>query len=350
MAPSGATVGPTSSSFDRMPKVELHCHVEGTVRPATVLELAAKAGRPLPVEDPADLYRYDSLDSFLAVFWLVQETLVSRDDWARIAYESLIDGAAHGLRYREMFFTPARHLASGQDIGAIVAGLTEGIEAAEAETSVRCMLIGDIDRAYGPAAGLEFVEQLGELRGTGAGDRVIGIGADSTELGIDLAGFAPAFAAARRHGFRRTCHAGEAVGVGPANIRVALDVLGAERIDHGIAIVEDPILVARVAADRIPLTVCPTSNVVIANRFASLREHPLREIRDAGVLVTINTDDPAMLDLDLGEEYRRVAEAFELEDDELGRMAIEGIQSTWLDETDRRSMTLEFEQILAGSG
>jgi adenosine deaminase len=333
-----------------MPKVELHCHVEGTVRPATVLELAAKAGRPLPVEDPADLYRYDSLDSFLAVFWLVQETLVSRDDWARIAYESLIDGAAHGLRYREMFFTPARHLASGQDIGAIVAGLTEGIEAAEAETSVRCMLIGDIDRAYGPAAGLEFVEQLGELRGTGAGDRVIGIGADSTELGIDLAGFAPAFAAARRHGFRRTCHAGEAVGVGPANIRVALDVLGAERIDHGIAIVEDPILVARVAADRIPLTVCPTSNVVIANRFASLREHPLREIRDAGVLVTINTDDPAMLDLDLGEEYRRVAEAFELEDDELGRMAIEGIQSTWLDETDRRSMTLEFEQILAGSG
>ncbi len=100
--------------FDRIPKVELHCHVEGTVRPATVMELARKAGRPLPVEDPTELYRYDSLDGFLAIFWLVQETLVSREDWARIAFESVVAGAAHGLRYREMFFTPARHLAAGQ--------------------------------------------------------------------------------------------------------------------------------------------------------------------------------------------------------------------------------------------
>src|SRR5512141_1876623 len=139
--------------FDRIPKVELHCHVEGTVRPDTVIELARKAGRPLEVEDPSDLYRYDSLDSFLAVFWLVQETLTSREDWTRIAYESLIDGAKHGLRYREMFFTPARHLAAGQDLGGIVAGLTEGIEAAEIDSGVRCVLIGAMDRAYGPAAG-----------------------------------------------------------------------------------------------------------------------------------------------------------------------------------------------------
>jgi adenosine deaminase len=332
--------------FDRIPKVELHCHVEGTVRPTTVLELAAKAGRPLPVDDPAELYRYDSLDSFLAVFWLVQETLVTPEDWARIAYESLIDGAAHGLRYREMFFTPARHLAAGQDLGTIVAGLTEGIEAAEAEAGVRCMLIGDIDRAYGPGRGLEFVEQLGELRRAGEGERVIGIGADSTELGVDLAGFAPAFDAARRLGFRRTCHAGEAVGVGPANIAVALYVLGAERIDHGVALIEDAALMARVVADRIPLTVCPTSNVVIANRYAALRDHPLREIRKAGVLVTINTDDPAMMNLDLGQEYRAVADAFELGLDDLGRMAVEGIQSTWLDETDRRSLAEEFEVAL----
>jgi adenosine deaminase len=336
--------------FDRIPKVELHCHVEGTVRPATVVELAARADRPLPVTNPAELYRYDSLDSFLSIFWLVQETLTSRDDWARIAYESLIDGAAHGLRYRETFFTPARHLAAGQDLGAIVAGLTEGIEAAETETGVRCMLIGDMDRAYGPSAGLEFVEQLGTLRRSGAGERVIGIGADSTELGVDLAGFAPAFAAARRLGFRRTCHAGEAVGVGPANIAIALDVLGAERIDHGVAIVEDPALLARVAADRIPLTVCPTSNVVIANRFATLREHPLREIREAGVPVTINTDDPAMMDLDLGQEYRRVAEAYGLDFGNLGKLAVDGIESTWLDETDRRSLTLEFERVLATIG
>jgi adenosine deaminase len=104
-------------AIDRLPKVELHCHVEGTVRATTVLELARKAGHPLPGDDPTALYHYDSLDSFLAIFWLVQETLVEPTDWARIAYESLVDGAAHGLRYREMFFSPARHLAAGQVLG-----------------------------------------------------------------------------------------------------------------------------------------------------------------------------------------------------------------------------------------
>jgi adenosine deaminase len=331
-----------AGELDRIPKVELHCHVEGSVRPGTVLELARKAGRPLPVDDPAELYRYDSLDAFLTIFWLVQETLVSRDDWARIAYESLLDGAAHGLRYREMFFTPARHLAAGQRLEDVVAGLTDGIDAAEAEAPVRCRLIGDIDRAFGPAAGLELVEGLGALRRAGRAERVIGIGADSTELGVDLRAFAPAFEAARRHGFRRTCHAGEAVGAGPENIRIALDVLGAERIDHGVAITDDPELVARAAGERIPLTVCPTSNIVIANRYANLGEHPLAAIRAAGVPVTINTDDPAMEAIDLGEEYRRVGAAFGWDAPELRRLALEGIESTWLDEGDRASVAREF--------
>ena len=337
----------SNDRFDRIPKVELHCHVEGTVRPATVVELARKAGRPLPVDDPNELYRYDSLDSFLSIFWLVQETLVERADWARIAYESLVDAAAHGLRYREMFFTPARHLAAGQDLRDFVAGLTEGVEAAEAETGVRAMLIADVDRAFGPGPARELVERVGELRAAGKASRIIGIGADSTELGVDMRTFAPAFEAARRFGLRRTCHAGEAVGVGPENIRVALEALGAERIDHGVAIAEDPELMARVADARIPITVCPTSNVVIANRFRSLVDHPLLAMRDAGLLVTINTDDPAMMDLDLGEEYRRVAEAYTLGAEQLGLFALEGIDSTWLDESDRRALRKEFEGDLA---
>src|SRR5437868_12859230 len=159
--------------YDAIPKVELHCHVEGTVRPSTVVELARKNGRPLRSEDPTELYRYTSLNSFLAIFWLVQELLADRDDWARAAYESIVDGAPHGLRYREMFFTPARHLAAGQDLGAIVAGLTEGIEAAEAATGVRCFLIADIDRAFGAGSGLELVEQLGELRRSHRAERVV---------------------------------------------------------------------------------------------------------------------------------------------------------------------------------
>jgi adenosine deaminase len=338
----------TADWFDRIPKVELHCHVEGTVRPTTVVELARSAGRSLPVDDPTDLYRYDSLDAFLAIFWLVQETLTRPDDWARVAYESLVDGAAHGLRYREMFFTPARHLAAGQDLASIVGGLTAGIEAAEAELPVRCVLIADIDRAYGPAAGLELVEAVGALRASGRGERIVGIGADSTELGVDLAAFRPAFVEARRLGLRRTCHAGEAVGVGPDNIRIALDELGAERIDHGVALVEDGELLRRVAGERIPLTVCPTSNVVIANRYASLAEHPLPALRAAGVLVTINTDDPAMTDLDIGTEYRRVAAACRLGREAVEELILETIDSTWLDDVERRALRNDFARTLVG--
>ena len=172
---------------------------------------------------------------------------------------------------------------------------------------------------------------------------MIGIGGDSTELGVDLRAFEPAFAAARRHGFRRTFHAGEAVGAGPSNIAIALDVLGAQRIDHGVAVVEDPDLMRRLAGDAIPLTVCPQSNVVIANRFGSLAEHPFRSMRDAGLLLTVNTDDPAMMDWDLGREYRALADGQGYDLAEMARIAVEGISSTWLDDADKEALARSFE-------
>lgn len=299
-----------SDLYDAIPKVELHCHVEGTVRPSTVVELARKNGRALPTEDPTQLYRYDSLNSFLEIFWLVQALIADRSDWARVAHESILDAAPHGLRYREMFFTPARHLEMGQSLGEIIAGLSEGLAAAETETGVRCMLICDIDRAYGGEAGLALVELLAEVRGAGGAERVIGLGMDSTERGVDPRSFAPAFSLARSLGLRLTSHAGE--DTGPENIAVALEALGIERIDHGLAILDDPALTHRVAEARIPLTVCPNSNIVVANRYAHLSEHPFRRMREAGLLATLNTDDPAMTDLDLGKEYRTVAAALEM--------------------------------------
>jgi adenosine deaminase len=333
--------------YDRMPKVELHCHVEGTLRPETVIDLARKNGRQLPVEDPSELYRYGSLDDFLRIFWLIQEVLADPDDWERAAYESLLDAARHGLRYREMFFTPARHLASGQSLGGIVEGLTRGIEAAEAETGVRAVLIADMDKAYGPAAGLELVEAVGDLQRGRRGVRLIGVGMDSTEVGIDHRSFRPAFVAARRLGLHRTAHAGEAVGVGAENIRIALDELDVERIDHGIAVAEDAELVRRIAESGIPLTVCPTSNVVIANRYQSLADHPFRRLREAGILATLNTDDPAMTNLDLGREYRDVATALSMSLDQMVEVALDGITACWLSHDEKRSLRREFEQDLA---
>lgn len=163
------------------------------MRPGTVVDLARRNGVGLPTADPEELYRYDSLDGFLRVFWLVQSTLGTRDDWARLGYESLIDGAPHGLVHREAFFTPARHLAAGQDLAGIVAGLDDGLAAAEAETGVTCLLICDMDRAFGAAAGRQLVDALTELRRAGARgmERVVGVGMDSIEQGIDPAAYAP---------------------------------------------------------------------------------------------------------------------------------------------------------------
>jgi adenosine deaminase len=336
---------PHGDVYDAIPKVELHCHVEGTVRPSTVMELAQKNGRTLSTDDPTQLYRYTSLNSFLAIFWLVQELLADRDDWARAAYESVIDGAAHGLRYREMFFTPARHLAAGQDLGEIVTGLSEGIERAEAETGARCMLICDIDRAYGGAAGLELIERLAPLRRAGRAERVIGMGMDSTERGVDPRDFADAFRLGRSIGLRLTSHAGE--DSGPDNIATALDALGIERIDHGLAILEDEALTRRVAEARIPLTVCPNSNIVIANRYDRLEEHPFRRMRQAGLLATLNTDDPAMTDLDLGKEYRSVAQALRMPWPEVEAVALDGVEASWLDDDEKATLRRAFERDLA---
>lgn len=331
--------------YDAIPKVELHCHLEGTVRPATVVELARKHGRELPSDDPTDLYRFTSLNSFLEIFWLVQSLIGDREDWARVAYEATVDAAPHGLRYREAFFTPARHLEAGQSLAEIIAGLTEGIETAERETGVRTALVCDIDRSYGPIAAVELAEDLVALRRAGRAERVIGLGMDSTERGVDPADFAPAYDVARDAGLHVTGHAGE--DTGPENIAAALEALRLERIDHGIAVIEAPALVERLADARVPFNVCPSSNVVIANRYRSLAEHPLRRMRDAGLLVTINTDDPSMTGTDLGQEYRNVADALGFGYDEMCRIAVEGIDATWLGDSERRDLRRSFEDTIA---
>ena len=332
-----------AEALDRLTKVELHCHVEGAIRPATVVELAAKNGVSLPVADPRELYRYDSLNEFLAVFFLVQGVVGDRGDWARIAHEAALDGAAHGLLYRESFFTPARLMAAGQPLGEIVAGLDEGYAAAEAETGVRVAAICDFDREFGPAVARQTAEELVALRRAGAAgiDRVIGVGYDSIEIGQDPGAYAEAFHTAAAGGLRRTAHQGE--NSGPDAIAACVDLLGAERIDHGLSILDDADVVARFVDQQIALTVCPNSNIRIANAFAELGDHVYPAMRRAGLLATLNTDDPAMTDLDLGYEYASVAEAFGYGWDDMVDIALDGVRATWLEPADRAAISARIE-------
>lgn len=321
------------------------------MQPQTLVELAAKnrLALPLPPDpQPADiakLYSYASRDDFRRVWWLVQSALVDRDDWCRLAYESVVDASVHGRVYAEVFFTPTRHLTAGQQLTDIVAGIEEGLVEAEACCGARVRLIADMDRAYGPAAGQELVDELVALRRSGAtgAERVIGVGMDSAELGVDPRAYEGAYLSAAAGGLRRTAHQGE--NSGPAAIAACIDVLGAERIDHGLSLLDDPLLTMRFATERIPLTVCPRSNVLIANAEASLADHPYAAMRAAGLLATLNTDDPGLTRTDLGQEYREAALAFDFDVADLVAIATDGVRASWLDAPDKAELIRDVESV-----
>ena len=309
--------------------------------PDTLVELARKNGVTTtgPELDPARVYRYENLTEFLDVFWFVQSVLQTREDWTMLAYESALQAASNGVVYNEVFFTPARHLRSGMSLADIVMGIDDGLCAGEKETGTITRMIYDIDRGFGAAAAVEQMDVLIQLRrgATHGIERVIGIGMDSTEFGIDPASFESAYAMAAAAGLHRTAHQGED---SPASaIAVAVDVLGCERIDHGISVLSDMPLTQRLADAQVPLTVCPSANVRInPDKCCSLAEHPFPKMRDAGLLVTVNTDDPALTGLTLGMEYTLVANTFGYDWPTMVQIAHDGITGSWATDEEKTRM------------
>jgi adenosine deaminase len=335
----------TPEHLRSLPKCELHCHVEGTVRPETVKELSTKNGVPFPVEDPENLYKFRDLNHFLEIFGLVCSSLVSGDDFRRIAYESLVDAWSSGVRYRETFFSPGFHIDRGVEIDTVYDGLTAGIGEANSDLGIRARLILDVDKPRGGDHALEMVRYAA----TKDRDVLVGVGGDSVERGIDHRQFVPALLEAGRAGLHRTFHAGED---GPAqNIRICVEEGGCERIDHGFRLLDDADLTAKIAAERIPLTVCPSSNVVIANVVPDVRSHPFARQREAGVLVMLNSDDPAMSRVDLGREYGIVAEAFGYDLETMEDLSLDSIEATFMDDAEkaatRASFVEEFDALRA---
>jgi adenosine deaminase len=320
----------------RVPKVELHCHVEGTLRPATVVDLAAKHGITLPTTDVEGIYRYDTIYEFLDIFRLVNSTVVDRDDFARVAYESLADGAAAGnLRYREMFFNPTLHTSRGVPMATIIGGLADGCRAAESDLGVTCRLIADVYRQDAPVVARQMVEDVLANRA----DELIGLGMDAAEAPDPPERFVEAFALAGRGGLHRTSHAAED---GPAaNITTCLDVLGCERIDHGYHILGDPAVVARCRDEGIAFTCCPTSTAVVYG-WPDLASHPITEMVAAGLKVMLNSDDPTMFHTDIGREYVEMCTAAGYGTAEVRRLVLAGVDATWLDDVDKATMRAEF--------
>jgi len=328
-------VGATDEHIRALNKVELHVHVEGAATPATVAELARRNGVDLGVAEPDDLYEFADLTDFLRVYDLVCRCLRTADDFRLVTYEALTIAYAAGVVYREMFFSPTFAMRYGVAFDTIWDGIRTGIRDAQTDHGITCRMILDIDKPSGPAAAAELVEFAASCDR----DVLIGIGGDAGERGVDLAALAAPFAGARRLGFRTTMHLGEE---GPVDdIRVGVDVLGVERVDHGFSLVDDADLVRRFADERIPITACPTSNRCIG-LIESVADHPLLRLRDEGVLVTLNSDNAAMFRIDLADELVNVRDAFGCTLADLEDLALAGIEASWLDESTQRSTRRDF--------
>jgi adenosine deaminase len=287
-------------------KVQLHCHLEGTVRADTFHALASKYGVELGERaHPERAYAFDTFGEFLLLFAKVSETLRRPEDYARIARDYVVDAAAQGVAYAEIFISPSVWTFFHQelDVRETVAAIRASLDETGLPLGIDVRLIADLTRNFGVERAEQFAHIAVGLRDLG----VIGVG-----LGGDEARFPPelyerAYAIAREGGLHGVVHAGEAAGA--ESVRAAVEVLGAERIGHGVRAMEDPAVVALLADRRIPLEICPTSNRLTGAAPADA-VHPLGALDAAGCIVTIDADDPALFGTTLLDEYAYVATTF----------------------------------------
>ncbi|KOG40791.1 adenosine deaminase [Streptomyces resistomycificus] len=314
-----------------LPKAELHLHIEGTLEPELAFELATRNGVELPYADTDELrkaYQFEDLQSFLNLYYELMAVLRTEQDFTDLANAYLARAAAQGVRHAEIFFDPQAHMARGVGMGTVVEGLWRALGDSEAAHGVSTQLIMCFLRDESAESALETLEAAKPYL-----DRIVGIGLDSAEVGHPPVKFREVYDAAAALGLRRVAHAGEE---GPPEyITEALDVLGVERIDHGLRCLEDEALVARLVRDRIPLTLCPLSNVRL-RAVDVLSEHPLPVMMDAGLLCTVNSDDPAYFGGYAGDNFDAVRKTLGLGEDRLRELARNSFVASFLEHDEER--------------
>jgi adenosine deaminase len=323
----------------RLPKAELHLHIEGTLEPALMFELASRNGFDLPfpdVESVAAAYEFRNLQSFLDIYYQGAAVLQTPQDFHDLMTAYLDRAAADGVRRAEIFFDPQTHLTRGVGFEVFMDGFRSAMADGHSRHGVSADLILCFLRHLGGEAALRTIQEAEpHLEG------VIAVGLDSSEVGYPPELFTAAYAHARQLGLRAVAHAGEE---GPPEyVTGALDVLGVERIDHGIRSLENPDLVERLRRERIPLTVCPLSNVAL-RVVDDMSHHPLPEMMDRGLLVSVNSDDPAYFGGYVGANYLALNHALHLGAGQLTDLAANSIESSFLDDVRKNELLAELRQ------
>lgn len=325
-----------------MPKAELHVHLEGTVKAETLRALAARHGVRLPTDDEQlrRFYQFRDFSHFVEIFVAVSQCLREPADFERVTRDLGEEAARQNIRYLEVFFSPEPHVRKrGISFEAMLGGMNAGRDAVRRCYGIEMRWIADgvRDADVGADSVTKTVEWL---RGLDPAQGVLGLGLGGSEVGHPPAPFADAFVAARRAGLRVVAHAGETTG--PETIWATLRHLGAERIGHGIRAIEDPELVAYLVETGTPLEVCPTSNLR-TGVVASPEAHPFRALDDAGVFVTVNSDDPPMFGTTLTDEFRFLVRHFGYDADGIERIALNAVRASFLPEPEKTRLLSEFE-------
>lgn len=318
-----------------LPKAELHLHLEGTLEPEMAFALSERNGIALPypsAEEMRAAYAFTDLQSFLDVYYEACSVLVTAADFHDLTWAYLERAAADGVRHVEPFFDPQTHTTRGVGYPTVVDGITAALAEGRERLGISSRLIACFLRDEPVGSALDTLDEAL------ADGRVSGVGLDSTEIGHPPAEFAEVFSRARAAGLHRVAHAGEE---GPASyVADSLDLLGAERIDHGVRCLEDPPLVERLVAEGVCLTVCPHSNVAL-RVSDTMADHPLRRMLEAGLHVTVNSDDPAYFGGYIADNFRAAARALDLAPQHLRALAANAIEGSFADEGRKAELRAE---------
>jgi adenosine deaminase len=316
------------------PLAELHMHIEGSLEPELIFALAERNKVELPYRDLDDLrgrYEFTDLQSFLDLYFANMAVLRTEQDFADLARAYFARAAAGGVRHAEIFFNPQAHTVRGVPMRAVLDGLADAVRASEAEFGVSSDLIAAVLRDRPVPEAEAMLDEVLRLDVP-----VLGLGLDSAEVGYPPSLFVDVFARARANGLHTVAHAGEE---GPPDyIWQALDLLEVERIDHGVRCLEDEALIARLVDEQIPLTVCPLSNVRL-RVVDTLAEHPLRRMLEAGLLVTVNSDDPAYFGGYVDDNFARLQAELGLTEQERETLARNSIRASFASPERKAALT-----------
>jgi adenosine deaminase len=328
-----------------IPKAELHVHIEGTLEPEMLLELGARNGVTLPcasAEECRAAYRFHDLQHFLRLYYAGVEVLVTERDFYELTTAYLRRAHADGARHVEVFFDPQSHTPRGVPFAVVVEGIRGALVDAERQLGISSRLIMCFLRDHSAASAMVTLETARPYRHV-----IAGVGLDSAEVGHPPREFEDVFRVAREAGFLTVAHAGEE---GPAEyITEALDVLKVVRIDHGVRAIDDPDLQRRLARAQTPLTMCPLSNLEL-QVTPDLAQHPLKRLLDAGLHVTVNSDDPAYFDGYLAANYAAVQRALDLTRDDIAALARNSVTASWLPPAGQNSLLAEIDAFVAAAG